>query len=71
MSIDDYLDPDRHLWPECPDDRCYLCGEKFPADLEIEEDTPQWEGFCSKLCRTRFAFNQQRQGTYKIAGEGE
>ena len=50
MINDSYLDPDIHLWPECPDDRCYHCGYVFPADWEIEEDTPQWEGFCCQAC---------------------
>ena len=66
MSDERHLDPDIHLCPECPDDRCAMCGKEFPADLEIEEGMPQWDGYCSVLCRTRQAFKQQREGTYKI-----
>jgi len=47
---DDYLDPDRHLWPECHDDVCFHCGYKFPADAEIEGNFPMEEGFCCQEC---------------------
>ena len=63
-----YLDPDIHLWLECPDDRCFVCGKEFPADLEIEEGMIEYEGFCSELCKTRELCNQQRKGTYKLPG---
>jgi hypothetical protein len=45
-----HLDPDLHLWPECPDDRCSRCGKEFPADAEIDEESPMYEGFCSEEC---------------------
>ena len=32
------------------DTSCYHCGKKFPADLEIEKGTVEWEGFCSVEC---------------------
>lgn len=48
-----HLDPDIHLWPECPEDVCLVCGNKFAADVEIEEDTPMFMGYCSTECEQK------------------
>lgn len=50
---DDYLDPDRHLWPPEDEYHCYKCGKPLAAD--IEEGTPQDRGYCSALCEREAA----------------
>jgi len=49
------------LQEECPDDQCFACGKKFPADLEIKEGTPQWDGWCSKKCQRENEKTQPRR----------
>jgi hypothetical protein len=40
-------------YDDCPpDDYCYWCEKQLPAD--IEENTPQFSGYCSIVCELMY-----------------
>ena len=47
---DDYLDPDRHLWPEGEDERAPIKCNRCRRELEQGNWPEKARGFCSSIC---------------------